>query len=161
MSPDGPLNEELCESLRRKCRENAWLKSAADDEANDDGHGRLALEVGFAVSLEEAESFLSAAGHSVGDAVIWEDIAFVQQVDNGDEWWVLKLDAGDRWQQCESISVGPMLEAGALDSYLASLRMRQARATEAAALSERSAAAKAHVAGPSQPRPACDRAPGR
>ena len=55
--------------------------------------------------------------------IVYDDLAFIQQVNGGDEWWTLKK-APDGWEAFESWTFGGILERGAeFERAVASMQM--------------------------------------
>lgn len=51
--------------------------------------------------MEELRGFFAHGNWALRQGIVYEDLAFVQQVDGGDEWWTLKrTDSG--WLAFES-----------------------------------------------------------
>ena len=43
--------------------------------------------------MEELRGFFTHGNWALRQGIVYEDLAFVQQVDGGDEWWTLKRTA--------------------------------------------------------------------
>ncbi len=154
MGPGRRLSDEMCESLRAKCCENAWLKPASSADGDEDGHAPLVLNLQFATSVDEVKDYLTRSRHHIRDGVVIDDVALIQQVDLGDEWWTLKRDERGAWHEFESLSFAPMMKNGAFDAYISSLlsdsriRHLQKATTEDLTLADRAAMARSRQASP-------------
>ncbi|WP_165247208.1 hypothetical protein [Adlercreutzia sp. ZJ141] len=143
------LDDEICESLRAKCRENTWLKPVSEGEDGESGYASLSLDLRFVVNAAEVKDYLSRKGHRLGEGIVFGGIALIQQVDRGDEWWVLKKEKSGGWRAFESLSFTPMIRLGTFDTYMNWLleadrvQCPQRVFSEQQALAERAVAARA------------------
>lgn len=62
-------------------------------------------------TAEELKKELCSGGYCIRTAFMYEDLAFVQQVDGGDEWLTMKQN-GDKFETFESISFYAMHKRG-------------------------------------------------
>ena len=109
-----PTTKEEHDSLVAKCQENSWLR-------RDRGENR-AHEFSRAHSIEDLAAFFSCGNRPIGRGVLFGDLAFVNQVDGGDEWWTLR--GSDRgWTPFESVSFRRMASVPAeLAWYIAGMQ---------------------------------------
>lgn len=98
-SVDGDTHETLV----AKCQENGWLKVGGYPWQDDPYLEEYPYDFAKADSIEELRGFFEHGNWALRQGVVYEDLAFVQQVDGGDEWWTLKrTDSG--WLDFESWS---------------------------------------------------------
>ena len=91
------------EALVSKCQHNGWLMYGGYDWQDDPYLEEYPYE--FA-RTDDVEALRSALGHgnwAIRQGFLYEDLAFIQQVNGGDEWWTLKLADG-KWHDFESWS---------------------------------------------------------
>ena len=98
-------DDEIVESLVAKCQENGWLKRGGYPWQDDPYLEEYPYEFAKTSSVEELRSFFAHGNWALRQGIVYEDLAFVQQVDGGDEWWTLKRD-GSGWVDFESWSFG-------------------------------------------------------
>ena len=130
MGVEAGLSEDLCESLRQKCRENRWLASTTDAADSEEGQNPPSLEFHYASSMNELESFFESGKKHLGEAIVFKNTAFIQQVDLGDEWWVVHRNAQGTWTEIDSVSIGPLIELQAFKIYLNYTLWREQRNRE-------------------------------
>ena len=78
------------ESLAAKCQENGWLRAGGYAWQDDPYLEDYPYDIREASSMEELRSFFRRGNWAIRQGVVYRDLAFVQQVDGGDEWWTLK-----------------------------------------------------------------------
>lgn len=86
-------DDETVESLVAKCQENGWLMRGGYAWQDDPYLEEYPYEFAKADSIEELRGFFVQGNFALRQGAVYEDLAFVQQVDGGDEWW----DAEARW----------------------------------------------------------------
>lgn len=95
-------------SLVAKCQENGWLRIGGYAWQDDPYLEEYPYSFSEASSLEEVRSFFEHGNWSIRQGIVYRDLAFVQQVDGGDEWWTLKKLHGEGnasdWVAFESCS---------------------------------------------------------
>jgi len=64
-------------------------------------------------SVEMLKERLSRGNWCLAQAFYWQDLCFINQVDGGDEWLVIKGDL-----VFESLTVEPMIASGRFDDFL-------------------------------------------
>ena len=97
------------ESLAAKCQENGWLRAGGYAWQDDPYLEDYPYDIREASSMEELRSFFRRGNWAIRQGVVYRDLAFVQQVDGGDEWWTLKrTDSG--WLAFESWSFGRIVQ---------------------------------------------------
>ena len=107
--PTGPTHPSK-ESLAAKCQENGWLRAGGYAWQDDPYLEDYPYDIREASSMEELRSFFRRGNWAIRQGVVYRDLAFVQQVDGGDEWWTLKKigDGGEPgdWLAFENCSFG-------------------------------------------------------
>ena len=102
-------DDETVESLVAKCQENGWLKRGGYPWQDDPYLEEYPYEFAKTSSVEELRGFFAHGNWALRQGIVYEDLAFVQQVDGGDEWWTLKRD-GSGWLAFESWSFGRIVQ---------------------------------------------------
>ena len=100
-----PVDSETAEKLERKCQENGWLMRGGYDWQDDPYLEEYPYEFCTAPNMEALASFFEHGNWAIRQGIVFDDLAFIQQVNGGDEWWTLKRD-GDGWVDFESVSCG-------------------------------------------------------
>ena len=85
------------------CNKNPWL---ADREYDLSDYRYSFREVS---GVDELRDVFMHGNWAIRSGYIYKDLAFVQQVDGGDEWLALKKENG-QWRSFESISFGHILK---------------------------------------------------
>ena len=107
-----PVDEETASALTDKCQENGWLRIGGYDWQDDPFMEEYPYEFASLGSIEELREFAQHGNWAIRQGVVYGDLAFIQQVNGGDEFWTLKRD-GDSWMDFESVSLGHMAKDGA------------------------------------------------
>lgn len=98
------------EELIKKCQENLWLKKGGipfeDDDLSEEEYGYHFRRCERRMDLMNAISDVSWA---IRDGFVYKNMAFIQQVNGGDEYWTLIHD-GDKWIDYESVTFRPSIE---------------------------------------------------
>ena len=87
------------EGLVEKCQENGWLKVGGFDWQDDPFLEEYPYEFSRTESVDRLREALGSGNWAIRQGFCYRDLAFIQQVNGGDEWWTLKRD-GDA--QCRS-----------------------------------------------------------
>jgi len=95
------MNEH--KDLIAACNKNPWL---ADREYDLSDYRYSFREVS---GVDELRDVFMHGNWAIRSGYIYKDLAFVQQVDGGDEWLALKKENG-KWKDFESISFGHILK---------------------------------------------------
>ena len=69
--------------------------------------------------IERKEELLERFGHgnwSINVGFVWQDLAFIQQTDGGDEWLTLREQEDGSWQSFESISFYHIIKRDGIES---------------------------------------------
>lgn len=85
-----PATQEEHDSLVEKCRENGWLKRGGFDRQDGPWPEERPYDFSRASTIEDLAGFFSNGSRAIRQGVLFGDLAFIQQVDGGDEWWTLK-----------------------------------------------------------------------
>ena len=101
----GREHEELVE----KCQENGWLKVGGFDWQDDPFLEEYPYEFSRTDSVDRLREALASGNWAIRQGFCYRDLAFIQQVNGGDEWWTLKRD-GDAWTGFESWSFGAIAQ---------------------------------------------------
>lgn len=121
-----PINEieKLFKKLAyEKGMENGWCSGRYAEEDGDFivEEDRLNLDsFVFIEDIFELEEFFRRDAWCLGQAVIFEELCFIQQVDGGDEWLTMKL-FGNEVIAFDSISFQPSIRHGKLGELLGRL----------------------------------------
>ena len=108
-----PVTEEEQESLEEICQKNGWLKRGGYAWQDDPWLEEYPYEFSRVPTLQDLADFFSSGNWAVRQGVLFGDLAFIQQVNGGDEWWTLKRCPDGSWLGFESYTMGIDLLAGA------------------------------------------------
>lgn len=97
------VDEETKDSLVAKCQENGWLKRGGYDWQDDPYLEEYPYEFARIEDMEALRQTLGGGNWAIRQGFLYKDLAFIQQVNGGDEWWTLKK-TGDGWLDFESWS---------------------------------------------------------
>ena len=93
--------------LERKCQENGWLMRGGHAWQDDPFMEEYPYDFVTADTSEQLRAYLGEGNHAIRQGIVYGDLAFVQQVNGGDEWWTLKrVDSG--WTPFESVTFEPL-----------------------------------------------------
>lgn len=98
-----PLTEEEQRSLEAKCQENDWLKRGGIAWEDDPYMEEYPYSFDRCFSMQDLQDFFKQGNWPIRKGVVYGDLAFIQQVNGGDEWWTLKKDEAGNWHDFESI----------------------------------------------------------
>ncbi len=99
-----PVTPEEQKSLEAICQKNGWLKRGGYDWQDDPYMEEYPYEFDRCFSMDDLADFFNAGNWAIRQGVVYGDLAFIQQVNGGDEWWTLKQDAEGSWVPFESVS---------------------------------------------------------
>lgn len=102
----GREHEELVE----KCQENGWLKVGGYDWQDDPFLEEYPYEFMRIDDIDALREHFGRGNWAIRQGVVFDDLAFINQVNGGDEWWTLKRD-GEGWMAFESTSFAYVIEA--------------------------------------------------
>ena len=97
------------DGLVEKCQENGWLKVGGFDWQDDPFLEEYPYEFSRTESVDRLREALGSGNWAIRQGFCYRDLAFIQQVNGGDEWWTLKRD-GDAWTGFESWSFGAIAQ---------------------------------------------------
>ena len=80
------------DGLVEKCQENGWLKVGGFDWQDDPFLEEYSYEFSRTESLDRLREALGSGNWAIRQGFCYRDLAFIQQVNGGDEWWTLKRD---------------------------------------------------------------------
>lgn len=114
--------------LKIACQENIWLQIGGVDFV-DDPTMESEYDYTFITTQnpQALEAFFQHGNWSIRTGVVYRDLAFINQINGGDEWWTLKNFEG-KWVAFESITFRLIIRDGEFESYLD--RMLNARLNE-------------------------------
>lgn len=118
-----PVTAEEQESLEAICQKNGWLKRGGYPWQDDPYLEEYPYEFDRCFSMEDLSDFFKTGNWAIRQGVVYGDLAFIQQVDGGDEWWTLKQD-GETWVPFESLSFKRIAgDISELTRYVAGMRL--------------------------------------
>ena len=124
-----PVTAEEQESLEAICQKNGWVKRGGYAWQDDPYLEEYPYEFDRCFSLEDLSDFFKAGNWAIRQGVVYGDLAFIQQVDGGDEWWTLKQD-GKTWVPFESLSFKRIAgDISELTRYVAGMRLSASTCT--------------------------------
>lgn len=133
LEPNDAATDSAIES---KCQENEWICRGGIPWQDDPYLEEYPYEFCHAPSMEALARFFEHGNWAIRQGITYGDLAFVQQVDGGDEWWGLKRD-GEGWRDFESANLGTLLESSRQDFERTIASMSAATAEECANLEYR------------------------
>lgn len=114
--------EAIRRALIAKCQENPWLKDGGvyfeDDPFLEADSPFSFVQID---DFEYLELFFDYGNWAIRNGVVYGDLAFINQVNGGDEWLTLKR-FGDRWLAFESVTFGPMIARSEFSAYIVRLQ---------------------------------------
>ena len=134
------ISDEVRDALVAKCQENGWLKIGGYDWQDDPYLEDYPYSFSLVEDIEDLRSAFASGNWAIRQGFVYEDLAFIQQVNVGDEWWTLKL-AGDGtspedWVDFESWTFRPSAnyskgaKAAVFTNYIRSMQMATPRQCE-------------------------------
>lgn len=111
-----PLGSDEHDSLALACPKSRWLSLGQGPHANTPETQRFAFF--NSESLDCLRKYFRSHPHRIREGVVYRNLAFVQQVDLGDEWLVLRRQFDDEsgesyWVPFESYSLSRVSESAA------------------------------------------------
>lgn len=104
-----PATQEEHDSLVEKCQKNGWLKRGGFDWQDDPWLEEYPYDFSRAPSIKDLADFFSNGNWAIRQGVLFGDLAFIQQVNGGDEWWTLKRCPDGSWLDFESYTMNYIL----------------------------------------------------
>lgn len=112
------------DGLVEKCQENGWLKVGGYDWQDDPFLEEYPYEFSRIDDIDALREYFERGNWAIRQGVVFDDLAFVNQVNGGDEWWTLKRD-GEGWLAFESTSFACLIEAKGRDAFDTLVRSMQ------------------------------------
>ena len=81
-----PATQEEHDSLVEKCQENGWLKRGGFDWQDDPWLEEYPYDFSRAPTIKDLADFFSSGNWAIRQGVLFGDLAFIQQINGGDEW---------------------------------------------------------------------------
>lgn len=100
-----PVSSQVKEELVEKCQENDCLMRGGCDWQDDPYLEEYPYEFARIEDMEVLRQTLGGGNWAIRQGFLYKDLAFIQQVNAGDEWWTLKK-TDDGWLDFESWSFG-------------------------------------------------------
>lgn len=119
-----PLDEETREQLVSKCQENGWLKVGGYDWQDNPFLEEYPYEFARIDDIDALREHFGRGNWAIRQGVVFGDLAFINQVNGGDEWWTLKRD-GEGWMAFESTSFAYVIEAKGRPAFETLVRSMQ------------------------------------
>lgn len=104
-----PVADEVASSLEDACQRNGWLRVGGYAWQDDPYLEEYPYAFVATKNIDDLRGFFEHGNWAIRQGIVYDNLAFIQQVDGGDEWWTLKR-SGDSWIDFESISCGGMIE---------------------------------------------------
>lgn len=92
--------------LKEKCQDNGWLQEGGYAWQDDPFLEDFPYSFVKTENVGDLRAFFEHGNWALRQGIVYEDLAFVQQVDGGDEWWTLKQLPDGSWLDFESWSFG-------------------------------------------------------
>lgn len=104
------LNTKQQLELEEKCQKNGWLKRGGYIWQDDPYLEEYPYSFYEAESVSELIDFFKHGNWSIRQGIVYKDLAFINQINGGDEWWTLKKLPDGKWLDFESISAAAIIE---------------------------------------------------
>lgn len=116
-----PVDPATHEQLQTACQQNMWLMIGGID-FEDDPCMEAEYDYGFITteSSRALKAFFEHGNWCIRSGVVYKGLAFINQINGGDEWWTLK-NFGGRWVAFESITFRLIIKDGEFDETLKKL----------------------------------------
>ena len=99
--------------LEQKCQDNAWLKRGGvifeDDPCAENDYTYCFTEC---KTIEELKEYFLRGNWAIRQGFIYNSLAFINQVNGGDEWWTVKKFPDGKLIAFESITAIRIIETG-------------------------------------------------
>lgn len=90
-------------ALIEKCQKNGWLREGGYAWQDDPFLEEYPYSFVRTESIDGLDDFFEGSW-ALRQGILYDDLAFIQQVDGGDEWWTLKKLPDGKWLDFESWS---------------------------------------------------------
>ena len=109
---------EIYQQLTDKCQDNMWLKRGGI-MFEDDPCAEADYDYCFCVAnaIDDLAHFFEHGNWAIRQGITYGDLAFINQVNGGDEWWTLKR-FDTQWLAFESVTFSPMIKRGEFSRYI-------------------------------------------
>ncbi len=101
------------EKLHKKCQQNLWLKDNNDDYDSED----YCFNVKIVNTIDELKDFFVHGNWAIRQGVVFNNLAFINQVNGGDEWWTVK-DFNGNLIAFESVTFMVVIQKGEFEEYI-------------------------------------------
>jgi hypothetical protein len=98
-----PVDPLLSQQLEDMCQQNGWLKRGGYDWQDDPYLEEYPYSFARVETIDDLRECVGGGNWSIRTGFVYDDLAFIQQVNGGDEWWTLKK-TDDGWLSFESWS---------------------------------------------------------
>ena len=131
LEPDRKFDSEFFteEELTAKQQENSWLRRGGPEQEPDTpGFWYPTYDYSYTyyecISLEELKRCFLYGNWAIRQAFTYKNLAFINQVNAGDEWWTLKKFEDGRLLAFESVTFCAVIAKapGYFEAYIAQLR---------------------------------------
>lgn len=104
------------------CQQNNWLKKGGYP-FNDEPFLEYDSPYTFkkAQDLETLKLFFFHGNWSIRTGILYQDLLFVNQINDGDEWWTLKRNKAGKWIPFESISFEHIIKDNEFEGFMQNL----------------------------------------
>ena len=98
------LSDEEANKLTKKCQDNYWLK-VSGYAFTEEGYDENDYQYNFRSCPTRVDLYniFSHGNWAIRDGFVYKDMAFIQQVNGGDEYWTL-MKHGDQWVDYDSVT---------------------------------------------------------
>lgn len=114
------------EELTEKCQENQWLRLGGPDKEPDaPGFWYPSYDYGYCYyackTVEELKKVFLYGNWSIRQGFVYKSLAFINQVNAGDEWWTLKKFPDGEILAFESCTMTAIINHGEFEDYIAQM----------------------------------------
>ena len=110
------------DELVQACQRNAWIKDGGI-AFEDDLYFEMDSPFSFVRTndLKTLREYFAHGNWSIRSGIVYRDLAFINQVNGGDEWWTLKRFDG-KWVAFESITFRRVIKSGVFGTLMRNLK---------------------------------------
>lgn len=103
----------LHDDLVKKCQQNPWLKKNGIPFEDDPGfEADSPYQFMECKDITELLEMIGRGNWSIRQGFTWQSLAFVNQVNAGDEWWTIKRFPDGSLRAFESITFSRLIQSG-------------------------------------------------
>lgn len=84
------VDDRTRDALIEKCQENGWVRRGGYDWQDDPYLEEYPYHFTRVNDIEELRGIFASGNYAIRQGFLYDDLAFIQQVNGGDEWWTLK-----------------------------------------------------------------------